>query len=137
MDTFVKAIELITYRKKPEKFAAPIILPRNMAKDDPELRAKAKDRWFVPDPNKLQDLEAKREKQLLREFDELLASKEKRIKQPRHEVIRAGFKRAWGQKDYATIKAIAARIPDEVIQEDQQLLMWYDMALTRLGDDGS
>lgn len=107
---------------------------RNMVKDDPELRAKAKDRWFVPDPNKLQDLEAKREKQLLREFDELLASREKRIKQPRHEVIRAGFKRAWGQKDYATIKAIAAKIPDEVIQEDQQLLMWYDMALTRLGE---
>ncbi|CAA7615791.1 DNA methyltransferase [Magnetospirillum sp. UT-4] len=107
---------------------------RNLAKDAPELRAKAKDRWYVPDPNKLQDLEAKREKQLLREFDEMLASRV-RIKQPRHEVIRAGFKRAWGQKDYATIKAMAAKIPEEVIQEDQQLLMWYDMALTRLGDD--
>jgi len=108
---------------------------RNKPKDDAELGRKAKDRWFVPDPNKLQDLEAKREKQLLREFDEILASREKRIKQPRHEVIRAGFKRAWGQKDYAAIKAMAAKIPDEVIQEDQQLLMWYDLALTRLGED--
>lgn len=108
---------------------------RNKPKDDEELRHKAKDRWFVPDPNKLQDLEAKREKQLLVEFDELLASKDKHFKQPRHEVIRAGFKRAWGQKDYATIKAMAAKIPDEVIQEDQQLLMWYDMAMTRLGGD--
>ncbi len=108
---------------------------RNKDKGDAELRAKAKDRWYVPDPNKLQDLEAKREKQLLREFDDLIASKEKRIKQPRHEVIRAGFKRAWGLKDYATIKAVAAKVPEEVIQEDQQLLMWYDMAMTRLGDD--
>ncbi|MCW2238224.1 site-specific DNA-methyltransferase [Azospirillum canadense] len=109
---------------------------RNRPKDDPELRRKAKDRWYVPDPNKLQDMEAKREKQLLREFDSLLDSREKRIKQPRHEVIRAGFKRAWGLRDYTTIKAAAAKVPEEVIQEDQQLLMWYDMAMTRLGEDG-
>ena len=25
---------------------------RNLAKDDPVLQAKAKDRWYVPDPNK-------------------------------------------------------------------------------------
>lgn len=108
---------------------------RNKAKDDEELRHKAKNRWFVPDPTKLQDMEARREKQLLKEFDELLAAKDKRLKQPRHEVIRAGFKRAWAQKDYATIKATVTKIPEEVIQEDQQLLMWYDMAMTRLGED--
>jgi DNA modification methylase len=108
---------------------------RNKDKSDPELRRKGKDRWYVPDPNKLQDLEAKREKQLLKEFDEYLASKEKRIKQPRHEVIRAGFKRAWGNRDFESIKAISGKIPEAVIQGDQQLLMWYDMAMTRLGDD--
>ena len=108
---------------------------RNREKSDRELRSKGKDRWYVPDPNKLQDLEAKREKQLLKEFDEYLASREKRIKQPRHEVIRAGFKRSWGNRDYESIKAIAGKIPEAVIQEDQQLLMWYDMAMTRIGDD--
>jgi len=108
---------------------------RNKEKIDPELRRKGKDRWYVPDPNKLQDLESKREKQLLKEFNEYLASKDKRIKQPRHEVIRAGFKRSWGNRDYESIQAIAAKIPEAVIQEDQQLLMWYDMAMTRLGDD--
>ena len=110
---------------------------RGKDKSSPDLRSKAKDRWYVPDPNKLQDMEVKREKQLLKEFDEYLASKEKRIKQPRHEVIRMGFKRAWGNWDYESIKVIATKIPEAVIQEDQQLLMWYDMALTRLGDDGN
>jgi len=43
---------------------------RNLEKSDPRLKAKAKDRWFVPDPNKAQDLEKKREKALLKEFDE-------------------------------------------------------------------
>jgi hypothetical protein len=33
---------------------------------DPALVAKAKERWYVPDPNKAQDLEKKREKTLLK-----------------------------------------------------------------------
>src|SRR5258708_33571352 len=43
---------------------------RNLDKGNPELRAKAKDRWYVPDPNKAIDLEKLREKALLKEFDE-------------------------------------------------------------------
>ena len=42
---------------------------RSLEKDDPRLMAKAKDRWYVPDPNKSQDLEKKREKSLLKEFE--------------------------------------------------------------------
>jgi len=34
LDTFVKEIEMIGYRKKPEKIAAPILLPRDISKDD-------------------------------------------------------------------------------------------------------
>ena len=30
---------------------------RNLAKDDPVLKPRAKDRWYVPDPNKAGDLE--------------------------------------------------------------------------------
>jgi hypothetical protein len=43
---------------------------RNLPKDDPTLRAKAKDRWYVPDPNKAADREKFRERVLLREFRE-------------------------------------------------------------------
>ena len=45
---------------------------RSLAKDDENLRAKAKDRWYVPDPNKAGDLEKLRERALLREFWEYL-----------------------------------------------------------------
>src|SRR5690606_26202910 len=45
---------------------------RGLEKSDPRLIAKAKDRWYVPDPNKAQDLEKKREKALLKEFQAYL-----------------------------------------------------------------
>jgi hypothetical protein len=48
--------------------------------------------------------------------------------------LRAGFKRAWQERDYATIISLAEKIPDRVLQEDQKLLMWYDQAVTRSGD---
>ncbi|MEA3416303.1 MAG: hypothetical protein U9R02_09140 [Thermodesulfobacteriota bacterium] len=50
---------------------------RNLAKDDPALRAKAKNRWYVPDPNKAGDLEKLRERTLMREFEEYRESKQK------------------------------------------------------------
>ncbi|MCH5889418.1 hypothetical protein MMA62_24040, partial [Salmonella enterica] len=42
---------------------------RNLEKNDPMLIAKAKNRWYVPDPNKAADLDKLREKSLLREFE--------------------------------------------------------------------
>ena len=106
---------------------------RNLTKDDPALRAKAKDRWYVPDPNKAGDLEKLRERTLLREFEEYRESKQKRLKVFRLEAVRAGFKKAWQERDYATIIAVASRIPDKILQEDPKLLMWYDQAVTRTG----
>ncbi len=107
---------------------------RNLQKDDPALKAKAKDRWYVPDPNKASDLEKLRERTLLREFEEYRTSKQKRLKVFRLEAVRAGFKKAWQERDYDTIISIARKIPDNVLQEDPKLLMWYDQAVTRRGD---
>lgn len=104
---------------------------RGLDKSDPRLVAKAKDRWYVPDPNKAQDLEKKREKTLLKEFDAYLAATGRRLKEFRLEVLRAGFKAAWAKKDYQTIIKVAQKIPDEALQEDEKLLLWYDQALTR------
>lgn len=104
---------------------------RGLEKNDPRLMAKAKDRWYVPDPNKAQDLEKRREKALLKEFDGYRSFTGKRLKEFRLEVLRAGFKAAWGNKDYKTIIAIAQKMPDEALQEDEKLLLWYDQALTR------
>lgn len=105
---------------------------RNLEKSDPRLKAKAKDRWYVPDPSKAHDLEQKREKILLKEFEAYRASPGRRLKEFRLEVLRAGFRSAWVAKDFKTIISIAQKVPEEALQEDEKLLFWYDSALTRL-----
>lgn len=132
---------------------------RNLPKDSEKLRAGGKDRWYVPDPNKAGDLEKLRERSLLKEFWEYLPpgykpakpdsqegyipglepkpapiSKGKKMKVIRLEAVRCGFKYCWQNRDYRTIIAVAQRIPENVLQEDPKLLMWYDQALTRQGD---
>ena len=84
-------------------------------------------RWYVPDPNKATDLEKLRQKALLREFNAYLSDK-KRLRQFRTEAVRAGFAHAWNQKEYATIVQVAERLPETVLQEDPDLLMYYDNA---------
>ncbi len=108
---------------------------RKLDKDAPALRAKAKDRWYVPDPSKASDLEKLRERALLREFEEYRESKQKKLKVFRLEAVRAGFKKAWQERDYKTIIAVAQKIPEDILQEDPKLLMWYDQALTRSGEE--
>jgi len=108
---------------------------RNLSKDDESLRAKGKDRWYVPDPNKAGDLEKLRERSLLKEFEDYRTSRQKRLKVFRLEAVRAGFKKAWQDRDYAVIISVADKIPNNVLEEDPKLLMWYDQALTRTGEE--
>jgi hypothetical protein len=103
------------------------ILESNFLSDDT-------DRWYVPDPNKASDLERLRERELLKEFDGYRESKQKKLKVFRLEAVRAGFQRAWQQRDYPTIIEVARKIPEDILQEDPKLLMWFDQALTRTGD---
>ena len=105
---------------------------RNLPKEDSSLRSKGKDRWYVPDPGKAQDLERLRERTLLREFEEYRQSNQRKLRVFRVEAIRAGFKKAWQERDYTTIIAVAGKIPENVLQEDPKLLMWYDQAVTRV-----
>ncbi|MGI6625524.1 MAG: DNA methyltransferase [Limnochordia bacterium] len=109
---------------------------RNLEKEDPKLQAKAKNRWYVPDPNKQADLDKLRERFLLREFDgylEELSKSKKKLRQFRTEAVRAGFKTAWGNKDYQTIVDVGQRLPEKILQEDSTMLMYYDNAQIRLG----
>lgn len=107
---------------------------RGLPKSNPALVEKAKYRWYVPDPNKAQDLEKKREKALLKEFETYKVFTGRKIKESRLEVLRAGFRAAWAIKDYGTIINIANKLPDETLQEDEKLLTLYGMASTRTGD---
>lgn len=108
---------------------------RGLEKDDARLKVKAKDRWYAPDPSKAKDLEQKRERSLLKEFETYKSAPGRKLKEFRLEVLRAGFKTAWGAKDYKTILSIAQKIPEEALQEDEKLLLWYDQALTRMEAD--
>lgn len=109
---------------------------RGLAKDNSTLLNKAKDRWYVPNPEKEEDLQIIRERSLLKQFEEYKNHTGKKIKQVRTEAIRAGFKEAWQVRDYAIIIQIAEKIDKNLLQEDQKLLMWYDQALTRHSDSG-
>ena len=104
---------------------------RGLDKQDPALVAKAKDRWYVPDPHKAQDLEKKREKALLKTFETYKAFTGRKLKDSRLEVLRAGFRAAWAQQDYATIIRLAHKLPEDTLQEDEKLLELYDLALIR------
>ena len=97
----------------------------------PELKEKAKGRWYVPDPRRQMDVDKLRQKRLLREFDELVAtvrSSRRRLKQCRSEVVRAGLKKLWAERDYATIVAIAEKLPDAVVNEDTGVALYVDNA---------
>ena len=98
------------------------------------LVAKARDRWYVPDPSKEGDIEKVRDKALLKEFKEYKETK-KRLRIFRIEAVRAGFKEAWQARDYDTIVAVAKKIPNNVLEGDPKLLLWYDLAVTRTGGE--
>lgn len=102
---------------------------RNLCKDAPALVAKAKDRWYVPDPNKAGDLEKLRDKTLLKEFEEYKSAK-KKLKVFRIEAVRTGFKRLWERQEYLALIAVADKLPSNVLEEDPVLLMYYDQAVT-------
>jgi 16S rRNA G966 N2-methylase RsmD len=128
---------------------------RNLAKDDSHLQSRAKDRWYVPDPGKAVDVEAVRNKRLLAEFWDLCAQAginrpaseqsdqgrlpfpaaapakkgaRKKLKEVRTEAVRLGFKECFAAKNYATILALSEHLPENVIEEDEQLQMIHDMA---------
>jgi DNA modification methylase/predicted RNA-binding Zn-ribbon protein involved in translation (DUF1610 family) len=87
--------------------------------------------WYVPNPNKASDLEKIRNKALLREFNLYLGG-EKKLRQFRTEAVRAGFADAWQRKDFATIIKVSHRLPEIILQEDPDLLMYYDNASLRV-----
>jgi hypothetical protein len=84
-------------------------------------------RWYVPDVARAGDLEKVRERALLREFRGYVEGKG-RLRQFRSEAVRAGFGHCWREGDYATIVKVAERLPRAALEEDSDLLMYYDNA---------
>jgi hypothetical protein len=115
----VKAID--KYEQIPELSE---LLEENFIQDE-------KGRWYVPDIRKEGDVAKLREKNLLKEFEGYMNSKGK-LKLFRSEAIRAGFAKLWKEKNYQAIVDMAERLPEQTIQEDQSLLMFYDVSLSRV-----
>jgi len=93
-------------------------------------------KWRTPDPNEAKDREALRTKVLLKEYNGYIAAitqpKAKKLKEVRVEALRAGFKSCWEQKNFKTIVTLGDMIPQNILLEDEQLLMYYDIAKDRV-----
>lgn len=114
--------------KSVDKFEAmpelSVLLEENFLQDE-------KGRWYIPDTTKEGDVAKLREKKLWKEFEGYMNSKGK-LKLFRSEAIRVGFSRLWKDKNYQAIVTIAERLPEKTIQEDANLLMYYDISLSRV-----
>lgn len=93
-------------------------------------------RWRTPDPNEAKDRDALRTKVLLKEFNGYVTAisqpRAKKLKEVRVEALRAGFKNCWEQKDFKSIVTLGDMIPQNILLEDEQLLMYYDIARDRI-----
>ena len=99
------------------------ILDENFIKDENGY-------WSVPDVNNQAQLDAVRNKRLLKEF--AVYVEEKKIKNARLEALRAGFKECYKNKDFATIVSVGDKIPEELLTTDEVLLQYYDIASSRV-----
>ncbi len=88
-------------------------------------------KWYIPDRTKEADVAKLRGKKLLKEFESYTGTKGK-LKLFRTEAIRVGFAKLWVEKYYKLIVETADRLPEEIIQEDDMLLMYYDLSLGRI-----
>lgn len=122
MPKFMQELKAVDKREKMPELS--VILEENFLKNEDG-------KWYIPDLTKSGDIAKLREKNLLKEFQEYLSTKSK-LKVFRSEAVRAGFAKLWKDKDYSTIVTIAERLPDETIQEDSTLLMYYDISLSRI-----
>jgi hypothetical protein len=93
-------------------------------------------KWRKPDYEKAADLEIIRNRKLMKEFNLYLEQaqkpKTKRMKDTRLEVLRYSFKECYKQKNYQAIVTVGDHIQESLLQEDEVLLQYYDIASSRV-----
>lgn len=106
-----------------------VILEENFIKD-------VDGKWGKPDPENATHLEQLRGKRLMKEFNLYLEAakkpKAKRMKDTRLEVLRYGFKDCYKQKNYQDIVTVGDHIQESLLMEDEILLQYYDIAVSRI-----
>ncbi len=106
---------------------------RNLDRENPRLKERARELWYVPDPTRAEQMEQRRRKMLVAEFQSYRQQKGRRLKEYRGEAIRAGFLDAYERHDYQAIVEVADRLPESVFEEDFELYMYLSNARTQLG----
>lgn len=92
-------------------------------------------KWRLPNIQDDVDKFKLRTKALLKEFKLYVeqASKPKaKIKEVRVEAVRAGFKQCYIDKDFQTIVTVGDKIPQNLLEEDEILLQFYDIAINHV-----
>ena len=93
------------------------------------------DTWRLANVNDDVDLEKLRTKALLKEFKlylEVCRKPRGKLKDVRMEAVRAGFKQCYSDKNFADIILVGDRIPQNLLTEDEQLLMYYESANSKV-----
>jgi len=91
--------------------------------------------WYLPDLENEIDLEKVRTRRMLKLFDnyrEQALKPKGKIKEARVEALRVGFKQCYKDKDFKTIVMIGDSIPNNLLMEDEVLLQYYDIAISRV-----
>lgn len=119
---FTKELHQTKFEKMPELLD---MLKENFLQDDDG-------KWYVPNLSDKADLDKLRRKRLLKDFYDIYTKGTGRIKNARTEAIRVGFDECWKERNYSLIVKVGDRLPENVLQEDPALLMYYDNASNRL-----
>ena len=93
------------------------------------------DTWRVPNIQDDVDMELLRTRSLLKEFKlyaEQAAKPRAKLKEVRVEAVRAGFKQCYIDKDFQTIVTVGDKIPQNLLEEDEILLQFYDIAVNHI-----
>ena len=92
-------------------------------------------RWRLPNIQDDVDKNLLRTKALLKEFNlykEQALKPKAKLKEVRVEALRAGFKQCYIDKDFQAIVTVAEKIPQNLRDEDEVLLQFYDIAMNKL-----
>ena len=91
--------------------------------------------WRLPNVQDDKDVNTLRTRSLLKEFATYVEAAQKpkvKIKEARVDALRAGFKQCYIDKDFKTIVMVGDRIPQNLRDEDEVLLQFYDIALNKM-----
>lgn len=116
--------------------------PRNIDEDQiPELQqlleetcVQVNGHWKRPDRLTAEELEARRQERLLRQFDDYLrqARNGQKLEDVRKEAVMAGFTRAYRQKQFRDILTVGRKMDEDLVESSSDLYDFIDIAETKI-----